>query len=121
MRIKPFTIEKMQQEMNYDSEDKEFSESKDNAMPNAAFNQLPPHTHTCTLTGLLIEHQSISFIEKDLRYKLGNISEKLYRHQTPLTGLTSEEQKLWLSFDIGDITFFLSGQQEQTSDYSQYL
>ena len=63
------------------------------------------HAHV-RLTHLLQEHHSINFMEEDLRHKLSNISEKLYTYQAPFKGLTSEEQKLWHSFDIGDITFF---------------
>ena len=80
---------------------------------------LNTHTHTCAHT--LAQRHSINFIKEDLRYKLGHISEKLYRYHTPFQGLTSEDQKLWLSFDIDDITFFLSSQREWTPDYTQYM
>ena len=70
---------------------------------------------------MLQERHALYFIKEDLCYKLANISEKLYRLNTPFTQLTSEEHELWNSFDIHDITFFLSGQRERVPDYSQYL
>ena len=69
------------------------------------------------LVRLLEECHSINFI----RYKLGNISKKLYRYQIDFAQLTSDEQELWLSFDIGDITFFLSGQRDRTPEYTKFL
>ena len=111
--------------MHYDSDDDKFYESDANAETNEIFNQLPQcahtHAHTCTLTHLLEERHSINFIEEDLRYILGNISEKLYRFQIDFAELTSEEKELWLSFDIGDITFFLSGQRESTPEYTKFI
>ena len=94
---------------------------KTKVMPRQIFNQPLQHAHMHALTRLLQEKHSITFIEKDLCYKLGSISEKLYRFHTPFKELTSEEQELWLSFDIGDITFFIYGQQECTLDYTHYL
>ena len=46
---------------------------------------------------------------------------KLYRFNMPFNLLTSEEQELWNSFDISDITFFLSGERVHGPDYSHYL
>ena len=70
---------------------------------------------------LLQERHSINFIEEYLRYILSNISDKLCRQQIDLFALTPEEQELWKSFDIGDITFFLSGHRECTPDCTRYL
>ena len=49
------------------------------------------------------------------------MSEKLYRYQIDFAQLTLYEQELWSSFDIGDITFFLSGQRERTPEYTKFL
>ena len=46
LRIKLFSMKKAQQEMNYDSDDEEFSESEDDATPNEVFNQLTKCAHT---------------------------------------------------------------------------
>ena len=104
---------------------KAFQMSQSDAMTNDIFNQLPQWAHTCShtlaLTCLLQERHTLNFIKEDLRYKLASISEKLYRLNTPFTQLTPEEQKLWNSFDISDIMFFLSGQRERVPDYSNYL
>ena len=56
-----------------------------------------------------------------MHYKLSCISEKLYRYQIAFNQLTPEEQELWSSFDIGDITFFLSGQRERTPEYTKFM
>ena len=75
----------------------------------------------CSLARLFEERHSINFIEEDLRYKLGSISEKLYRYQIAFNQLKSEEQVLWSSFDVNDITFFLTGQRERTPEYTKFL
>jgi transposase InsO family protein len=125
LRIKPFVLEKQRPEMQFDSDEDDFSESDADAETNEIFNQPAPRpqtrAHTRALAQLLEEHHTINFITEDLRYKLSRISEKLYRNQTTFNELTPEEQKLWLSFDIGDITFFLSGQRERTPEYTQFM
>ena len=72
--------------MHFDSEDEEFSESKYDTTPNEIFNPLPKRAHMHALTRLLQECHSINFIEEDLCYQLGIISEKLHRYQTTFKG-----------------------------------
>ena len=74
-----------------------------------------------TLARLLEECHSINFIEEDLRFKLSNYSEKLYKYKMDFNQLTPEEQELWSSFNIGDITLFLSGQRDRTPKYTKFM
>ena len=75
---------------------------------------------TRSLTRLLHEQHTINFVQLDLKSKLSNICEKLYRHNVSFSALTHDEQLLWSAYDIDDIMFFLTGDQNFCPDYTEY-
>ena len=77
--------------------------------------------HPSALTRLLEERHTINYVEIDLRHKLGDICEKLYRHHLSINQLTPEERLLWTSYELEDILFFLFGHSEKLPDYSSYI
>ena len=76
---------------------------------------------TRSLTRLLHEHHTINFVTMDLQNKLFDICLKLYKHNVHFSDLTNEEQLLWLSYDVDDIMFFLTGQRDHTPEYTTFL
>ena len=102
----------------------------DNFGPTVAPQQTPPsfdylndaenRPQTRSLTRLLHEQHSINFVHSDLKTKLSDICEKLYRHDVSFSALTSDEQLLWSAYDIDDILFFLTGDRNFCPDYTVY-
>ena len=79
-----------------------------------------PILQTRSLTRLLHEQHSINFVQVDLRSKLSIICEKLYKHDVPFLALAPDEQLLWSAYDLDDIMFFLTGDQNFCPDYTVY-
>ena len=80
----------------------------------------PTRPLTRSLTRLLHEQHSINFVQLDLKSKLTNICEKLYRHNVSFSALTPDEQLLWSAYDIDDIMYFLTGDHNFCPDYTEY-
>ena len=66
------------------------------------------------------EHHTINFVKDDLRDKLSKICEKLYKHDVPFGAWTPSEQSLWSAYDIDDIMFFFTGDQNFCPEYTVY-
>ena len=104
-------------------ESENFGPPIDTSNPPPSFDYLsdaPKRPLTRSLTRLLHKQHSINFVQLDLKAKLSNICEKLYRHDVSFSSLTPDEQLLWSAYDIDDIMYFLTGDQNFCPDYTEY-
>jgi hypothetical protein len=70
----------------------------------------------------LINNDAAStLIEEEIKYKLNNISYKLYHLKFAFKQLTSQEQQLWKSFPLCDIYEWLTGDPYTPPDYNEYI
>ena len=121
--IKHFVLSKAAEKANVYPEDENFGPTVDPEQKPPSFDFLADaqtRPQTRSLTRLLHEQHSINFVQLDLQSKLSNICEKLYKHDVPFCNLTSDEQLLWSAYDIDDILFFLTGDQNFCPDYTEY-
>ena len=103
--------------------DENFGPTLDTSRPPPSFDYLsnaPTRPLTRSLTRLLHEQHSINFVQLDLKAKLSDICEKLYRHDMSFSSLTPDEQLLWSAYDIDDIMYFLTGDRNFSPDYTEY-
>ena len=120
--IKPFVLDKSSHPNVYPEEDN-FDPENNNCDSPPTFDYLdnpPSHPVTRSLTRLLHEQHSINFVQIDLKDKLSRICEKLYKLNVPFNFLSTDEQLLWSAYDIDDIMFFLTGDQNFCPDYTVY-
>ena len=104
-------------------EDENFGPTIDTSKPPPSFDYLsdsPNRPQTRSLTRLLHEQHSINFVQVDLHAKLSTICEKLYKHNVHFLSLAPDEQLLWSAYDLDDIMFFLTGDQNFCPDYTVY-
>ena len=121
--IKHFVLAKSTARAGVYPEDEDFGPTLDTSRPPPSFDYLsdaPTRPLTRSLTRLLHEQHSINFVQLDLKSKLTNICEKLYRHNVSFGALTPDEQLLWSAYNIDDIMYFLTGDHNFCPDYTEY-
>ena len=121
--IKHFVLAKSADKAGVYPEDENFGPTVDPEQTPPSFEYLadaPNRPKTRSLTRLLHEQHSINFVQLDLKSKLTNICEKLYRHNVSFYALAPDEQLLWSAYDIDDIMYFLTGDRNFCPDYTEY-
>ena len=121
--IKHFVLAKSADKAGVYPEDENFGPTVDPEQTPPSFDYLadaPNRPKTRSLTRLLHEQHTINFVQLDLKSKLTNICEKLYRHNVSFSSLPTDEQLLWSAYDIDDIMYFLTGDRNFCPDYTEY-
>ena len=118
--IKPFHLEPPEHKTFNDADD-DFVTPPANTEVNNFVQRNPQRPHTRALTRLLHEHHTINFVTTDLKQKLTEICCKIYKDNVDINDLEEGDRLLWLSYELDDILYFLTGQRTHTPDFTEYL